>query len=168
MGLLLDIRYALRLLAKSPKFTLLVSFILIGSLSISLLTFNYVNTMTSKPINVPDGDTVKTLRIKGDYPLSVLLMNDFLQLQTDIEFKQSVQEYATSREVDAWYSSQNGQGSQSLNAFLVGDSFFDFARSTPLYGRYINAQDLQKGTSDVVVLSYSTWQSVFGGGVNKN
>ncbi|AXT33079.1 ABC transporter permease [Pseudoalteromonas tunicata] len=163
MGLLLDIRYALRLLAKSPKFTLLVSFILVGSLSISLLAFNYVNTITAKAINIPDGETVTTLKIKGGQPGAGLWMADFQNLIAETEFSQLVQEFATSRSMDAWYSSPTAKGSQSLNGFAVGSQFFDFARSAPVLGRYIHAQDLEKGASDVVVLSYKTWQTVFGG-----
>ena len=48
MGFIIDLRYALRLLLKSPKFTLLTSLILMGGLSVGLMAFNFFYTFSIK------------------------------------------------------------------------------------------------------------------------
>jgi hypothetical protein len=56
--MLADVRYALRLLKKSPWFTALTVLVLAGGLGISLYTFAALNMMMYRDLPVPDGGAI--------------------------------------------------------------------------------------------------------------
>ena len=58
MSTFIDIKYALRLLFKAPKFTAMTLAVLIGGLSISLFTFSFLYSTMYKDIPLPNGDTM--------------------------------------------------------------------------------------------------------------
>jgi len=61
MSVLIDIKYALRLLFKSPKFTALTLSVLVGGLSISLFTFSFLYSTLYKELPLPEGSTALAL-----------------------------------------------------------------------------------------------------------
>ena len=66
MGLFIDCRYAIRNLLKSVKFSLLVLFIIVGSLTISLIGFNFVHTiMFSNIDNYETSSDIRILRVRN-------------------------------------------------------------------------------------------------------
>ena len=64
--MLIDIKYALRLLVKAPKFTAMTLGVLVGGLSISLFTFSFLYSMVYKPLPLPEGDTAKSIGVEFD------------------------------------------------------------------------------------------------------
>ena len=56
-----DVRYAFRLLAKSPLYSLLTVIVLAGGLSVSIFTFSFLYTAMLKPLPVRDGDGIVKL-----------------------------------------------------------------------------------------------------------
>ena len=55
---IMDFKYAIRQLLKSPKFTALTLFVLVGGLSISLYTFSFLFSLVYKPLPLPEGDSI--------------------------------------------------------------------------------------------------------------
>ncbi len=165
MGFLLDLRYALRLLAKSPKFTVLTSFILMGGLTVSLLTFNFVSTMAFKPLNTPEGNTIVTFSVQGQYPAKRILGPDIAKLDNDLADNQLLDtlyaEHTYNYREDARLSSE-GIG-MDLYVERVSSNFFDFTRFAPLLGRNFTPQDEQPANNSVVAISYKVWQTLFSG-----
>jgi hypothetical protein len=53
-----DVRYALRLLARSPLFTLLTVVVLSGGLALSIFTFTFLHTAMLRPLPLGGGDPV--------------------------------------------------------------------------------------------------------------
>jgi putative ABC transport system permease protein len=165
MGFLLDLRYALRLLVKSPKFTVLTSFILMGGLTVSLLTFNFVSTMVLKPLDTPEGNTIVTFSVKGQYPAKQILGSDIAKLGDQLQENQLLDTLYTEHTFhyrdDARLSSA-GVG-MDLYVSRVSSNFFDFTRFAPLLGRNFTAQDQQSANNAVVAISYKVWQTLFSG-----
>ncbi|HEY5567783.1 MAG TPA: permease, partial [Gammaproteobacteria bacterium] len=62
-----DLKYAVRLLMKSPWFTLLTVVVLSGGLGISLYTFAALNTMIYRDLPLPDGGSIVRIGV-GDWP----------------------------------------------------------------------------------------------------
>ena len=56
-----DIRYAFRLLARSPGFTLLTVLVLAGGLGLSTFTFSFLHTAMIRPLPLDDGDRIVRL-----------------------------------------------------------------------------------------------------------
>ena len=57
MPVVIDIKYALRLLFKAPKFTAMTLSVLVGGLTISLFTFSFLYSTLYKSLPLPEGDT---------------------------------------------------------------------------------------------------------------
>lgn len=53
-----DVRYALRILRRSPLFTGLTVAVLGGGLGLSIFTFSFLYTAVVKPLPVPGGDRI--------------------------------------------------------------------------------------------------------------
>ena len=159
MGFLLDLRYALRLLAKAPKFTVMTSFILMGGLAVSLLTFNFVYTIAFKPLDTPQGESIVGLKIHGDYPNGAILSKDLVDWDQGM-IDDIYAEYAYSFREEVRLA-DGGMG-RNLFGERVSANYFEFTRFEPLHGRSFTAQDEQSGGANVVAISYRTWQSMFG------
>ena len=59
--MIIDLRYALRLLVKSPWFTALTVLVLAGGLAISIYTFAALNTIVHGELPLPDGRSIVRL-----------------------------------------------------------------------------------------------------------
>ena len=56
-----DVRYALRLLAKTPFFTILTVAVLAGGLAVSIFTFSFLHSAMRKPLPVPRSEGIVCL-----------------------------------------------------------------------------------------------------------
>ncbi|HWA14851.1 MAG TPA: hypothetical protein VG817_00360, partial [Gemmatimonadales bacterium] len=73
-----DFRYALRLLARSPGFTLLTVIVLAGGLGLSIFTFSFLHTAILKPVPLPQGESiVRLISMTGDRTLGSTDVADF-------------------------------------------------------------------------------------------
>ena len=159
MGLILDISYALRLLAKSPKFTLLTLSIIVGSLSICFFTFNFAYTISYKSLDLPEFDKILAVEIDGDYPqstLSTALLNSLSTLN-DAEL---IKDKLITKQKEMWLAN-DGRGKQ-INSLMTNESFYQFIGIEPLHGRAFERKDMLAGSGNVVALSYKLWQNQFG------
>ena len=71
MSIFIDIKYAFRLLFKSPKFTAMTLAVLIGGLSISLFTFSFLYSTMHKDLDLPHGDSMLSVNAEfnGEFQL---------------------------------------------------------------------------------------------------
>lgn len=163
MGFILDLRYALRLLAKSPKFTIMTSFILMGGLTVSLMAFNFVFTMAKKPLDTPEGHSIVGVAVSGQYPTDLLLGTDVAALD-----KQVLEQYYAQYSYSLRQSGRLTNEKIGMNTVVhrVSSNFFDFTRFTPLLGRSFTEAEEQAGQNRVMAISYRVWQSLFNGDSN--
>lgn len=161
MSMLIDIKYAFRLLFKAPKFTAMTLGVLIGGLSISLFTFSFLYTMVYKPLPIPEAETAKaiTAEFEGNY-----------NLITGYEFN-NVKESVTSFSEFGVYDNRNirlsvEESGKDISGSYVQSGFFEFSRTKPILGRTIQAQDTKVGAIPVALISYDTWQSELNGDEN--
>src|SRR5262245_62271040 len=57
-----DLRYAIRLLRRSPFFSLLTVGVLAGGLGVSIFTFSFLYTAMIKPLPLPGGDEIVSVQ----------------------------------------------------------------------------------------------------------
>lgn len=153
MGVLMDLRYTLRLLRKSRGFTLLTLLVLAGGLTVSLFTFSFFYTMLYKPLPLPGDGGRGLLRLAGPIPL--------------YEYAESRARLRAFAEFGVWRDAQvrlsAGEDSQTLFGTFAEWNLFDLSRARAALGRTLQAQDAEAGAPAVAVISHGLWQRHFAG-----
>jgi len=155
--LLLDIRYALRMLRNSPGFTLVAATSLALGIGANTALFSLVDTLLLKKLPVRDPDGLYQLTVTHrigtgnnfSYP-------DFQKLRDGFELFSGVCAWRTgSSAVDL------GEGPQLARTAMVSGEFFQLLGVTPAIGRLIAPDDDVAGGSGAVVISHAFWERRF-------
>lgn len=162
MNVLHDILYSLRLLKKTPRFTVLTIFVLCGGLAISLFTFAFLHTFTSKPLPLPEQDNL--------YRSSLFWHSDsfgerrYLEAYEAARIGENITAFA---EHGIWQNKtvaiSLGENKLVTAAVRTSPSLFQISRSQPLLGRTLEAGDSAEGAAPVGMISYAIWQGQFAG-----
>ncbi|GHG05472.1 ABC transporter permease [Thalassotalea marina] len=158
MLMFLDIKYAIRQLFKSPRFTAMTLFVLIGGLSISLFTFSFLYSTVYKPLSLPNGDSIKAVTILKNGNFDMLTANDFTQMKDELN---TLAEFGIYQESTTRVSIEDS--GKSYSSARVREGFFKFAGVEPILGRTINAEDTVVGANPVALISEEIWQSDYRG-----
>ncbi|GLX79095.1 hypothetical protein tinsulaeT_24350 [Thalassotalea insulae] len=155
-SIIIDIKYALRLLLKAPKFTAMTLGVLIGGLSISLFTFSFLYSTIYKPLPLPDGESARSIGVitQGSYRLPSAY--EYYQVKDDLKHFAELGIY-DNRDVRI----SKHESGKNISGSYVRAGFFEFARVKPLVGRFIQAEDTKKGAMPVALISEELWQSEF-------
>jgi predicted permease len=150
-----DLRFAFRLMRKSKGFSLVAA----GSLAVSIgaitLAFSAVNAFVWKPLPIRDPGSVYTMQ-SGSFGWSYLDYRDIRDRSDALDA------LAGFRIVMVNVGLQ--PESAVLWGYMVTGNYFDALGVAPAVGRFFTqAEDQQPGASPLVVLSFETWQSRFGG-----
>ncbi len=161
-SLLQDSRYGVRVLQKSPGFTAVAVLTLALGIGANTAIFSIVDSLLLRPLPVaqPSQLVVLTYQQKSGP----------LQNQLSYSNLQDIQNQATNvfsgviaSEVGLDSLAVNGKGERILTNYVTGN-FFSMLGLKPALGRLILPSEGQVADADpVLVLSYSYWQSRFGG-----
>ena len=158
--LLIDVRYALRVLWKSPAFTLVALLTLMLGIGANVLVFGVVNAVLLNPLEVGDPQNLYQLRHK-EWTYGKLLttsypaVEDFRQRNTTFSGVAAFYGFAYARL--SW-----GNSTKSVNGYAVTGNYFDLLGVQPEVGRFIEVSDDHGPKSaPYVVLSDSLWRSAF-------
>jgi predicted permease len=159
-GILQDIRYAFRLMRKSPGFTAVAVLTLALGVGANTAIFTMMNGLLLHTLPVRDpGQFVEILHHYPDDPEpgfngfswdAYQIMRDDNHVLSDLIIG-SLNVYAVSG--DGWES-------QTVFGGNVGGTFFESLGVHPAVGRLISPQDI-KDSSPVAVVSWSFWKSRF-------
>src|SRR5919106_129884 len=158
--LLLDIRYALRVLWKSPAFTLVALLTLMLSIGANLVAFGIVNAVLLHPLDVSDPQNLYQLRLKPWTSFKLLTTSypafeDFRQRNTT--FSRLAGYYGFCQARLRW-----GNSVKSVYGYAVTGNYFEMLGVQPQLGRFIQATDeLGPNSAPYIVLSDSLWRSAF-------
>jgi predicted permease len=158
--LLLDIRYALRVLWKSPAFTLVALFTLMLGIGANILVFGIVNAVLLRPLDVSDPQNLYQFRLKPWTSFKLLTTSypafeDYRQRNT--AFSEIAGFYGFCQARLSWDHS-----TKSVLGYAVTGNYFDLLGVQPELGRFIQATDEHgPNSAPYVVLSDSLWRSAF-------
>jgi len=153
-----DIRYAVRLLARSPGFSLLTVLVLAGGLGLSTFTFSFLHTAMMRPLPLSEGDRIVRLtRMREDGRRAPVDVVDVAMLRASMRTVRELGAY-TEREVIAGREANR----RVMSATVTDPVLFKVARTPALLGRALLPSDAEPGAEPVVVLSHRTWQVAFG------
>jgi predicted permease len=159
-NLLLDVRYALRVLRKSPAFPIVASLTLMLGIGANVVVFGVLNAVLLQSLNVSDPQSLYQIRHKQwiigrllttSYPA----FEDFRQRNTTFIGMAGI--YGYSHSALSWRSAvMNVSGDE------VTDNYFDLLGVQPEVGRFFHAVDEHgPNSAPYVVLSNGLWRSVF-------
>jgi len=158
--LLLDIRYALRVLWKSPAFTLVALVTLMLGIGANVVVFGVVNAVLLHPLDVSDPQNLYQLRI-GSWTNGKLLTTSYPAFgyirQRNTTFSDIAGFNGFCQARLHW-----GDAVRSVSGYAVTGNYFDLLGVQPQVGRLIQAEDEHgPNSAPYIVLSDSLWRSAF-------
>src|SRR5260370_32644723 len=158
--LLMDVRYALRVLWKSPAFTLVALVTLMLGIGANIAVFGVVNAVLLKPLDVSDPQNLYQLRI-GSWTNWKLLttsypaFGDIRQRNTTFSEIPGFNGFCPPRL--PW-----GYAVKNVSGYAVTGNYFELLGVQPQVGRLIQTADEHgPNSAPYVVLSDSLWRSAF-------
>ncbi|MCF6442658.1 ABC transporter permease [Pseudoalteromonas luteoviolacea] len=156
MSYIFDIKYACRLLLKSPKFTALTLFVLVGGLSISLYTFSFLYTLIYKPIDLAQSESALTVSAQMNRQSVSIPAYEFSMIREQLDGFSELGIFNTST-----LRLTFGHENISVSGAYVDQGFFEFSRTQAIHGRAFQHNDYQVGAEKTVVISKSFWEENF-------
>jgi predicted permease len=159
--LLLDIRYALRLLIKSPAFTAVAVLTLMLGIGANVVVFGLLNAVLLRPLAVSDPGRLYQLRheqwmsfrlLTHSYPA----FEDLRQRNTTFTEMAAVNAYARAE------LSYRGKPVRGIGGDWVTGNYFDLLGVQPQLGRYFHQSDEHgPNSAPYIVLSNALWRTTF-------
>ncbi len=158
--MLLDIRYALRVLWKSPAFTLVALVTLTLGIGANVVVFGVVNTVLLRPLAVRDQENLYQLRLKP-WTSGKLLTTSYPAFEDyrkrNTTFSEITGFYGYCEQRLSW-----GNSAKSISGYAVTGNYFEMLGVQPELGRFIQTTDVYgPNSAPYIVLSDSLWRSAF-------
>ena len=151
--LLQDLRYALRVLTKSPAFTVVSVLSLALGVGVNATVFGFVNAVMLRPLPLPGNDELVRIQ-DDDHPA----YSDYLAFSERARVFRGLAAY----DFDG-YPLTAGDSAARADVALVSANYFDVLGVRPALGRAFSAEeDARPGASAVAVISHGLWQGRFG------
>jgi predicted permease len=153
-----DLRYALRMLRKSPGFAAAAIVTLALGIGANTAIFSVLNAVILKPLEYQQPDQL--MRITSSFPgrdQFWVSVPEFLEFREWTRAFSSVGVYTTSES-----NISAPDRPQRVRMMAASDDLFKALRAVPQLGRTFEAADTRPGAPPVVVLSDAVWRSAFG------
>src|SRR5690348_8167752 len=138
-----DVRYALRMLFKSPAFTLIAVLTLALGIGANTAIFSMADAFLVHPISLPDANRVLMLSLDQKSPVSAA---DYLDLKAQ---GRSFDEIAAYRQVDM--NLTGGGTPERVFGSRVTADFFSTLHVAPAIGRVFAANETDLGRSQALI-----------------
>jgi predicted permease len=154
-----DVRYALRMLRRSPVATMVIVASLAIGIGANTAIFSVVNALLLKPLPYPDPDRLAVLWLRSP---GINIPEDWPSPGQYIDIKNE------NRSFDLMSISRGRSGTllgrdqpERVELLQTSSSLFTLLGARPLHGRLLLAEDDVPGKAAVVILSHGFWQRVF-------
>jgi predicted permease len=161
-----DIRFGLRLLRKSPGFTVVVILTLAFGIGANTAVFSVLNRVLLQPLPYPDSNQLIALRLDAPGAGGLADSANGLQLSPSmyITFSNHNQ---TFQSMGIWTAGQaNVTGvarPEEVSTATITDGMLQTLEVAPLLGRWFSNDDYDTRGGKAVALSYGYWRRRFGG-----
>jgi predicted permease len=151
-----DVRFSLRVLRKSPEFTIIAVLTLALAIGANAVVFGVLNALILRPLNVPHAETLYCLE-HGNQHATAESYPDYLDLR---DRNRSFDDLA------AWTIGQagldTGENASRTWLILASGNYFDALQIQPYIGRFFHPSD-ERGPNSApyIVLTYDYWRSRF-------
>jgi predicted permease len=154
---LLDLRYAFRIIGRSPGFTAAILLLFTAGIGASTAVFSVLHGVVLRSLPYEDSEKLVRVRLTSPSgirgPISVL---DYLDLAAGMRS-------ATLAAYQGWLLHiRSDSGKQSVHAARVTASFFDVLKARPALGRVFTHEEDKPGGPPVVLVSHRFWTQRLG------
>ncbi|HET8677544.1 MAG TPA: ABC transporter permease [Blastocatellia bacterium] len=158
--LLKEIRFGVRMLRKSPGFTLAAVISLALGIGANTAIFSVINTVLLKQLPYNDPESLVLLWGKDAAEGTERDQVSF----TDVEdWRKQSSAFEEITAYTDWRPILSGVGeAERVPAMQVGDGYFRVMKAEPILGRVFTPEEQQDGKDFVIILSYGLWQRQFG------
>src|ERR1700693_5376532 len=154
-----DLRYAIRMLAKSPGFTTVAVLTLALAIGANTALFSVVNGVLLNPLPYPHSEQLVTLHeSKPNFNTGSISYPNFLDWQKE---NHTLSSMAVSRP-DSFSLTNLGEGEQIQGQFVTSD-FFSILGVKPVMGRTFLHIDDEIGAAPVAMISAGFWKRKLSG-----
>jgi predicted permease len=153
-----DIRYAIRMLLKSPGFAAIAIITLALGISANTILFSVVNGVLLNPLPYPHSrELVAVYGTSPGFNHAPITYQNFLDWQRDTQTFSSMAIY---RNQD--YSLVGRSESERLSGSMISAGFFSTLGVKPVLGRLFRTDDDQVGAAPVAMIGGGLWKRKFG------
>jgi putative ABC transport system permease protein len=159
-GLLADLRYALRTLAKNPGFTAVAVATLALGIGANTAIFSVVHAVLWKPLGFPNPERLVTLEERGSDGKPSLT-----GFPTYQDWRARAGSFEDVAVVSYWIPTlapDGGYEPEKLEGLRVSDGFFRMLHVRPILGRDFQREEDRPNQNRVAILSYGLWKRRFG------
>lgn len=166
--ILRDVRYAVRLWARNPGFTVVAVLTLALGIGANTTMFSIVNATLLRPLPFPEPERLMSLwkgpADRGDDPST----RNITSLPNYRDWRVRNHVFASLALLDSAGRGYNltgeGEGEpEQVSGVRITAEFFDVLGVKPLYGRTFTVDEEDAGRDRVVILSYGLWTRRYGG-----
>jgi predicted permease len=155
---MLDLRYAVRMLAKTPGFAAAAILTLALGIGANTAIFSVLNAVILKPLEYQQPD--RLMKIASQFPN----YDEFwISLPEYLEFRKWTRAFSS---VGAYQTGQSNLSTaerpQRVRMMQASEDLFTTLRVAPLRGRTFEAADTRPGSAPIAILSEGLWRSSFG------
>ncbi|MFN7995059.1 MAG: ABC transporter permease [Bryobacteraceae bacterium] len=154
-----DIRYALRVLLKSPGFTLVATLTLALGIGANTAIFSLVYGVLLRPL--PYEDAARLIVLNETTPKVGMVSPSYLDF---LDWRAQSRAFLNMAVVnDVGFNLSGIDRPENISGKAVSPNFLSVLGVRPLFGRDFDPSEEKVGTAPVVLLNYTLWQSHFGG-----
>ncbi len=159
-NVLLDVRYAFRVLRKAPAFTAVALVTLMLGIGANVVVFGVLNAVLLHPLDVSDPQSLYQIRHK-QWMTGRLLTTSYPAFKDferrNVTFSELAGIYGYSHAALSW-----GNAVRNVSGDEVTGNYFDLLGVQPEVGRFFRAADVHgPDSAPFVVLSDAQWRSAF-------
>jgi predicted permease len=159
-----DVRYAFRMLAKNPGFSVVAILTLALGIGANTAIFSVVNTVLLRPLPYPQPDRIVMLENsspQGNGP--VISIPKFIAFQEQSQILQNLAAYDLG---GARMNLTGGDRPEQLKGMHVSAEFFSLFGAPVQMGRTFGTDEDRPNGPQVAVISNGLWRSRYGGAAN--
>jgi putative ABC transport system permease protein len=154
-----DLRFAFRMLLKSPGFTAVAVLTLALGIGANSAIFSVVDTVLLRALPFPHPDQLVTIwgtSARGANARELASVPDMFDFRAQSRSFSAVAAYS-----GAWTVLTGVSEAQELDGVAVDGDFFEALGVAPMLGRGFTAEEAKLGAPNVVVISYNLWKRAF-------
>ncbi|MEX2273139.1 MAG: ABC transporter permease, partial [Vicinamibacterales bacterium] len=158
-----DLRFVLRVLARTPGFTITVVLALAVGIGATTAIFSLVNGVLLRPLPYPSAD--RLVMVWQDYSARGGPIDEWASPGNVHDWQQQRDIFTSIAAIGGWTPAAifNGQQPETLTGEQVTHAYFQTLHLTPAAGRDFRPADDIPGAARVVIISHGMWQTRFGG-----